>query len=492
MLSLSMIERAFARISPVWGVHRLHSKASLALAMQEARGFDAARIDRRTAGWNASSGDANSENSGALELVRRRSRDLCRNNEWAGGAKRKLAAHMVGTGVKPRPPRATKARVKAKASEIWSSFNETCDPAGRTTFYGIQAQLAGEVVESGAAFLRWHLRDPAEGLAVPLQCEVLEHEFLDIRKTEVLPGGNAVVQGVEHDPQGRRVAYWLFPVHPGEVSSLSRKRFLSERIPAKYIDHVFRVDRPGQVTGVPWFAPIALRLRDTADYEEAALVRKKIEACLTVLVRRSGSGARNLAQGAAQSTDGKGRRLEKVNPGIIAYLDEAEEISSFNPAPSDGYADHLDQQLLASAAGIGLTFEQFTGNLRHVNYSSIREGKLDFWQVLDQWQQFMLIPQVCTPAWRRVMRLAGPRAGVPADLGSIWNIPRRPWVDPLKDVKAEEIELKLGLESWVDKVSARGHDPEEQINEIEQYQPRLSALGTANKKQAATATQGEK
>lgn len=477
MLELNLIERALASLAPGWGVRRLHAKASLASAAELARGFDAARRDRRTQGWRATGGSPNAEIAPALDLVRRRSRDLVRNNEWAGNFKRKLVAHMVGTGIVARPPRDASKAAKKRSREAWKVFTENSDPSGMLDFYGQQAQLAGEVVEGGAAFIRWYLRPADWGLKVPLQCEVLPHEHLDTRKTEIR-GDNVVINGVEFDPWGRRVAYWLFPVHPGEFSALSRWKHESQRVPASECDHVFRVDLAGQVTGVPWLASSALRLRDTGDYEEAEIIRKKIAACMTVFVRRSPMGPQNLVQASGQSVDPKKGRLEKLAPGLITYLQDGEEISPVAPSDSGDYGAVMDRQMLAAAAGIGLPYAIATGDLTKANFAGQREGKLDFWQVLDQWQWLMLVPQVCRPAHRRVMRASiGAGMALPRDLSAEWTMPKRPWVDPLKDVKAEEAELALGLDSWVEKVAARGFDPEDHLAEIAAWRKPLEAAG---------------
>lgn len=468
MIDLNRFESALSRVMPAWGLRRLVSKMALEESRVLARKFDAARLDRRTEGWRATGGSANAELVPALATVIKRSRDMCRNNEWAANGKRKSVAHMIGTGITPRPKKGTAKKAKAAAASAWSAFSDNCDPDGRTDFYGKQAQVAGEVFEGGAAFVRWHVRPPSFGLTVPLQCEVLEHEFLDTQKTEVFDrDGNVVVHGVEYDSFGRRGAYWLFPYHPGEISIIRRNSFKSERVPVEEVDHIFRVDRAGQVTGVPWLAPCMLRMRDAADYEEAELVRKKIEACLAVFVKRSGMGPTTIAQSVDGKTDAKGRRLERISPGLIAYLQEGEEIQTAMTTTSAGYAEHMERQLYAFAAGIGLTFSQASGNVSKANYSSQREGKLDQWPVLDQLQHFMLVPQLCRPAWRRVMRASAARGlQVSADLAAEYTPPRRPWVDPLKDVQAIAYELALGLEDWDELVAARGYDPGEMADKV--------------------------
>jgi lambda family phage portal protein len=475
-MDLNLFERGIAKLSPQWGLRRIGAKVGLEQATVAARAYDAARRDRRTDSWRASGGSANAELAPSLSLIIKRSRDLCRNNEWSINGKRKWVAHLVGTGIVPRPD-VTEPKAKKVANDAWNQFSDNCDPEGLTDYYGIQARLAGEVFEGGAAFLRWYLRPSDFGLKVPLQCEVLEHDFLDTKKTEVLANGNVVVHGVEYDSYGRRVAYWLFPVHPGEVAMIRRASFQSNRISADELDHVFRVDRAGQVTGVPWLAPSMLRLRDAADYEEAELVRKKIEACFTVFVRRNGTGVSGVAQAVDQTTDAKDRRLEKIAPGTIAYVEADGDITTAAPVAS-GDGGHMDRQLYAFAAGIGLTYSQVSGNLSNVNFTSLREGKLDFWPVLDQAQWNMMIPQTCRPAWRRVMRVASGRGlQVSADTLAKWSPPKRPWVNPADDLRAAAGELALGLESWAEMVTARGYDPQELLDEIKQWGPKLIEAG---------------
>lgn len=477
-MDLNFLERGVAAVAPAWGVRRLHAKASLEQARQLARSYDAARRDRRTDGWRTSGNSANAELAPALKTIIGRSRDLVRNYELPGNGKRKWQGHMIGSGIVPRP-NVKQKRAKQTAIDAWNWFSDSCDPEGLTDFYGKQSQAIGEVYEGGAAFIRWYPRPADMGLKIPLQCEVLEHDFLDTQKTEILNAGrgNVVIHGVEYDGYGRRVAYWLFPTHPGEVSMIRRNSFQSERVPAEFCDHVFRVDRPGQVTGVPWLASSMLRYRDVADAEEADLVRRKIAACFTVFVRRGGTGPTGLAQSADQSTDPNNRRLEKISPGFIAYVEGEGDVTPATPpsAPDDG---NMERQQYAFAAGVGLPYATLTGNLKGVNYSSQREGKLDFHVGLDQLQWHMCVPQMSRPSWGRVMRAsAGRGLQVSPDLAAKYAMPRRPWVDPKKDLEAAALELTMGLDSWPEMVAARGYDPDDLLAEIKQWKTKLEEAG---------------
>jgi capsid protein len=65
---------------------------------------------------------------------------------------------------------------------------------------------------------------------------------------------------------------------------------MSQRVPASEVLQIYEKvrGRPGQVHGVPRLASSLIKLRDLDEYEEAELVRKKIEACFTAFVKGPG------------------------------------------------------------------------------------------------------------------------------------------------------------------------------------------------------------
>ncbi|WP_460922815.1 phage portal protein, partial [Staphylococcus aureus] len=64
-------------------------------------------------------------------------------------------------------------------------------------------------------------------------------------------------------------------------------------------------------------------------------------------------------------------------PGMIKYVANTEDVEFGEPAASGGYGDYTSTQLHAIAAGAGTTYEQMTGDLSRVNYSSIRAGLVE-------------------------------------------------------------------------------------------------------------------
>ena len=138
-----------------------------------------------------------------------------RNNPYAAKAVTALVSNMVGTGLLPRA-RAATPELAAAADRLWSAFAATADADGLTDFSGLQALIVRSLVESGEVLVRLRERRVEDGLAVPLQLQVLEADHLDSGKTGELADGGFVVQGIEFDRLGRRRAYWLYPTHPGD------------------------------------------------------------------------------------------------------------------------------------------------------------------------------------------------------------------------------------------------------------------------------------
>lgn len=458
------LDRAIAWFAPTVAVKRQRSRAALAFA----RGYDGAKVGRRTDGWRAGSASANAELLPAMTALRNRSRDLVRNNPFARRAVGALVSGLVGSGFV-----ASLNGARTDVRTAWESFVQSCDADGQLDFYGLQSLIARCMFESGECIVRLRRRRSEDGLLVPLQLQVLEPDHLDAGKTQQLAGGGRIVSGVEFDALGRRVAYWLFPDHPGDVA-LGVSGLASVRVPADQVIHLYEKARPGQVRGVPQLAASMLRLRDLDDYEEAELVRKGIEACFAAFVT-SPEGDPSLTPA---TNDAAGRRIETLGAGMIQYLRPGESVSFGSPTSSDGYGDYTRTQLHAIAAGAGVTYEQLTGDLSQVNYSSIRAGLLEFRRMVEtlRWQMFapMFLSRVQAEFATMALVSGAVRATVPA---WDWTAPRWEWVDPLKESEAAASEIRIGLSSLSEKLRERGLDPERVFSEIAAERKRLAELG---------------
>jgi len=450
---MSLIDNIIGVFSPAAKLNRV--RARKALDIMANRGYDGAKTGRRTSGWITPSTSADAEITPNILKLRDRSRDLVRNNPYASKALRVLVANSIGTGIIPN--------IKNKpANKLFQQWVTECDADGHLDFYGLQKLIGRTIFESGECLIRLRYRRPEDGLSVPLQLQVLEPDYLDSNKNELVKGGGYIQNGIEYNSIGRRVNFWLYKQHPGG-NSILLNTLQSSPVPAEDILHIYEKLRPGQSRGVPIFAPSMITQNDLDEYEEATLVRKAAEACITAIVRTEDEGS---SIGAVTTESGSTRRLEELAPGMVQYLNSGEDITFNNPPASSGYGEYVNTRLHAIAAGIGITYEQMTGDLSQVNYSSIRAGTLDFRREVRQFQQLTFIPmfnQKIMQVWARSAMLSNK---IKVDLPVTWTTPRWDWVDPVKDVKGEEMELSLGLKSWSKTVRERGLNPDDLLAEL--------------------------
>lgn len=457
---MNFIDNLIGYFDPMAGVRRFQAR----LALDVARGYDAAKVGRRTSGWIAGSGSANAEIGPALTRVRNRCRDAVRNNEYVSRALESLVANTVGDGI----------TAKAPDQQLWSDWCEYCDADGQLDFNGLIELAHRTRRESGEVLVRFRQRLPEDGFKVPLQLQVLEPDHLDSNKTGPLTNGNFVISGVEFDLVGRRVAYWLFPVHPGEVATFRLQSLESKRVPASEVLHYYRKRRPTQVRGMPEFGVSLLRMRDLADYEQAELVRKKIEACFVAFVRTDDTATR-LGE---QNASAKGPVQEKIAPGMIKYISNADGVDFGNPSSSGGYGEYTKTQLHAIAVGAGVMYSQMTGDLSQFNYSSYRAGLVEVRQQIKQEQWLALKPMVLAPIARRFQETALLAGATRKPVQPFtWNMPKLQWVDPLKDVMAEKEAIRGGLKSLSASIREQGDDPDLVFAEIAQDRQKLKDLG---------------
>lgn len=435
--------------------------------------YDAARQDRRTEGWKSwGASSADSEIAPAMGVLRGRARDLVRSNPYAARALEVKTANTIGSGIIAEVS-------NRRLRRLWEPFVEECDAEGALDFYGLQALTERTRSEAGEAIIRFIPAD--SGKAVPVQLRVLEPDYIDSARTGK-EGENQVSNGIEFDRYGRPVAYWLFDDHPGGSGFRSIQ---SNRVPAEEVIHVFRKLRAGQTRGVTEFAAVMLRLRDLDDYDDAEMMRKKIEACLAAFITTPHKGP---ASGIGPiKTDPDGRRVESMWPGMVGRLEPGEAVLFSDPKSSGGYADFQRFGQRAIAAGYGVPYELMTGDLSTVNYSSYRAGLVDFRLRVATDQSFVHVPQVC----RRVMREFQEEASIVTGQSSAgsrsrvkWTPPRFELLDPLKETEAEVEAVLSGLELWEEVVRRRGGSAEEQLERIAEWQKRLRERGIVLKSNA--------
>lgn len=426
--------------------------------------------------WQPERGGINSLLSHSLETLRSRSRDMVRKNPYAANIIDTIVSNCVGTGIKLQS-KAKNGEFRKKVQELWLKWTDEADNSRTSDFYGLQSLVCRSMVEGGECFVRLRTRKPEDGFSVPLQLQILESEHLDNKSSQTLANGNVIRSGIEFNQLGQREAYYLFREHPGD-SNLGE----SVRVPANDVLHIYKPLRPGQIRGEPWLSTVLLKLYELDQYDDAELVRKKTAAMFAGFITRLDSEANIM--GESESNE-HGVALSGLEPGTMQLLDPGEDIKFSEPSDVGGsYEAFMRQQLRAIAIGMGITYEQLTGDLTNVNYSSIRAGLIEFRRRCAMLQHNIMVFQFCRPVWERWVELATLSGKLSIVKGTTneslkevkWIPQGFDWVDPLKDQQAQQMAVRNGFKSRSEVVSELGYDVEEIDQEIAEDQKRADSF----------------
>lgn len=459
------LDRAIESVAPGWAARRM--RARLRIAATRAY-FDGATTGRRSKSIRWSNADSNVVSQLQGDRLRSASRDLVRNNAHAKRAVEAIVGNTVGRGVTTHFLRNGVRAPDIEELAKRSLETKQCDSDGLLTYRGLQALALRATVEGGEAMIRRRHRRLSDGLEVPVQFQVLESDYLDRSKDGPVAGGGRIVQGVEFDALGRRRQYWLFSEHPGS----RRLTEASRPVPARDIAHAYRVDRPGQVRGIVWGAPVILAHADFHDYEDAQVMRQKIAACFAVFWREPFDSA---ISGSARSENDE--IIDSIEPGMIERLPPGSEVEFGSPPSVEGYGEYSSVTLHKIAMGWGVSYEALTGDLRGVNFSSGKMGRLEFERNIGSWQQNIVLPMVCDPMakwWLEAAALAG------ADTSGVTAhhiTPQTAMIDPPREGKAEREAIRSGQKTFSEVIRGRGRDPVDHLREYAEDLKLLDELG---------------
>lgn len=450
--------------------------------------YDAGGTGRRMRGWNPPTSGPNRA-IGNMQKIRDRSRDTTRN-DWAGASGvQHWKTNLIGTGIVPRAKRVTNLAKKKRYADLWENWCKLSDADGVLNFYGQQTLATGAWLEAGEVFARLRYRRANSGMQVPLQVQLIEADFVPLLDSDSWPGmkpGSRIRSGIELNSIGQRVAYWVYREHPADGASTNVDMSKLVRVPAEEMCHIFEPKRPGQLRGVPDFAPVLARLRNIADFDDAVLERQKLANLFTLFIKKimptTGDGIDPMT-GMPIEYGGQGEPLAALAPGMIQELLPGEDITFANP-PEAGttYADYMRVQHLGTAAGQGLPYEIMTGDIKEVSDRTLRVILNEFRRYAEQRQWQVIIPMFCQKvreAWVDQAVLMGEidRADIDDCKMVEWAPHGWQYIHPVQDAQGKQIECDAGFRSRSSVISERGDDPEQVDSERAMDKIRADKLG---------------
>jgi lambda family phage portal protein len=465
------IDRVVAALAPGRALKRARDRMALeqvgTLRAQLGR-YDGGSLGGRLKDWAPTGGGPNTERQSAMPTLRNRSWDLYRNNAHAARAVTVYADNVVGAGIVPSF-RGTGTRRVERVERLAEAhlLSTAIDVHGKHDLHGMMWLAVLTMIVAGEVLIRILPRSSASGLAVPLQLELLEPDWLDDAKNEEFRDGGRIVNGVELASDGRPLAYWLHRQAPHDLWLSGGLPGQSVRVPAQQIIHLFDVTRPGLLRGIPWLAPVMVRLAELQQFEEAKLVAQKIAACYSVF---------EVIPEAEPTISSETKEPVVLEPGVRQFLPPGHDVRFSVPPPTDGYRDYVTAQQHAIAAGMSIPFALLSGDLSQVNFSSGRMGWLDFARRIDVIRWKIVIPRAAVTIGRAFLGACEQlvsTTGIEID----WTPPSREMFSPREEMTALETKIGLGIMSRSQAIREQGGDPRKMFAEIGEERVLMSSLG---------------
>jgi lambda family phage portal protein len=465
-------------------------KKSPSIPAQQHRAFNAARIDRLTASFLATTVSINQELRTDLDKIRARGRHIRKNNDLGKKFSKMVDINVVGpNGFKlyARSESSPNVQDKADNDAIEKAFSQwcragVCEITGRMSLTDVIRTTAIGMTSDGEFLVRM-IRGRAARNAFNFAIQVIDVDRIDTNYNLAASSSqNAVRMGVEIDSVGRPVALHIFTAHPNDGANSSRMR---ERVPMEDLLHKYVVEDAEQYRGTPWLAPVVLTMHHLGEFEQSAM-----------LAARKGADTLGFfvsPEGTAPTMDGKTADNEAIEVSVPGMYDTLPEGYDFKPYESK-YPDAMMEQFTKSflrriSSGLNVSYPSLASDPSGVNFSSLRAFAIeerDAWMALQTW----FIEHLLTPiyeSWLSMALLSGAiklPSGSPLPASKLekfrahhWQGRRWQWVDPAKDIKASRDAVKSGVASPQMIAAQNGVDVEDVLEDIARFEQMAKTAG---------------
>lgn len=416
--------------------------------------------------------------------LRQRSDNAYRQSIYGLSIIRRLVTSIIVDGLKPEasPYEAILGDVLGKTSEEWSEnwcedvetrftlwANDpcSCDATEQQTFGALQELAFREALVGGDCLVTLQIWGNSPKIRIFPGRAVQSPGKVSTQK------GNRIEHGVELDPQGRHVAYWVRQ----QDNTFKRLPAWGEKSGRRLAFLLYGNDRRvDEVRGMPLLAIILQSLHDLDKYR-ASMQRKALVASMVALwVERTqdklpGSSLANMATGAqrvgattaaAPTTEPRNFNIAEMIPGaIVEDLGIGETMHAFSSnGVTDSYADfemacirsmayvmEIPPEILVLSFDKSFAASKAANNEFAVFVSKKRQGFANTFNgpIYQEWLlNEVLLNRVKAPGLIEAYRSNNSlilNAWTAVDfVGAI-----KPHVDPNKDLAAIETQLRLGL-----------------------------------------------
>lgn len=426
----------------------------------------------------AASGSADYVVNHAGAKLRDYARWLDENSDLAIGALDVLVNNIVGTGVAVEPQATNRKGASVdsfnrRIRDLWSDWSRMPDITRELSFEELQRLSCRTWLRDGEVFAE-HIQGPVRsnrGRKIPYCVRAIEADWLPYELNKQKP--ERIIHGVEKDDDGIPIAYHFYVDLGDPLYRRYNTTFDVRRVPAERIQHLKWSRRLNQTRGVSIFHGVIFRLDDIKDIEDSERIASRIAADFTAAIIKNPELIEDMPEAEHENESGdvsgrfKNRYLE-MGPGAVwDSLLPGEDVKGIGlDRPNTNLIEFLADQHRRVAAGIGCSYSSLSKRYDGT-YSAQRQELVEQMPSYSRMRN-TFITQFVRPIYERfifwavesgalmVPRTVDPETAKRAD----FRAPAMPWIDPLKESKAAETDVKQGFKSRHMVIRERGYDPD--------------------------------
>lgn len=373
-------------------------------------------------GWNSDSKSPQEDIGQNLAVLRERSRDLYMGGGLATGAIKKNQSNIVGSGLTLKCQLNYRLLgITAEQAKEWEDRTEfefnlwassKIDNTGLNDFYDAQRIMLTGWLLNGDSLAVMKYADAAERLnPYRMRLHLIEGDRLNnpnhtqgysqILTTEgfslseyvELTDGCAIRNGVETDPNGKVIAYWISNKHPnstipqGHITQWARVEAQNPVSGLPNVLFVMDAERAEQYRGVPYLAPVIEQVKQMDRYAEAEIAAAIINSFFAAFITRK-EGAKNEIPFTNPIPESERLKLSpeerlssyELGPGTINMLAEGEEVTFGDPThPNAGFDSFTKIMAQLAGAALDMPYEVLL-SVFNSSYSASRAALLQAWR----------------------------------------------------------------------------------------------------------------
>lgn len=480
---MELIEKLIMALSPERAARRAYFK------LQAERLYEAGKLhpQHRRRGEQGSADKAMNE---ARANIRDWARWLDENHDIAIGILDDLVNKTVGAGIAVMPLVADGQGnmlrdFNKEINKLWRVWTKRPEVTHEYAFNQVQRLMARTMFRDGEVLGQHVLGSKGRivhGSRIPYSVEMIEGDYLPF---ELNDEKRNIVHGVEKTAWGRPRAYHLYKKQPDNYRSvlLRPNNADTKRVVAENMLHAKFARRIGQTRGVSIFHGVVHRLDDIKDYEESERLAARISGAMAAYIKKGTDF--NPSQAFDSNGNLRTNRTQEIIGGMI-YDDllPGEDVGTIEAnRPNTALEDFRSGQIRMLATG---TMTQYSSISRDYNgtYSSQRQELVEAVAPYAALRDY-LVTAIFQPIYEQFITAAvlSNQLRVPAGLdqeqlfATGWIAPPMPWVDPKKEIEADQAAVESHFIPWSHVVLQRtGRDPELVLEQMKREKEMLDEV----------------